>query len=119
MPVEPEAGYGSAQKPPQLIPQRLYPHRFCFQIPSRNFTGFAQAGDVGDILGSGPQTPFVPGPQQHRSNRRTLAHVQHPHSLGGVELVSRHGEQVYPQIIYPNGNLAHGLSGVGVDQCSL
>src|SRR5574338_11342 len=48
--------------------------------------------------------------------QRPLANKQRARALRGVHLVAGDGEQVAPDALHVNGNLARGLHGVGVEE---
>ena len=103
----------------QLIPQGLHPGVFLLQALGRQFAGLAQADDAGDVFGAAPAALFLVAADQEGGELGALAHVEGPHALGGVQFVAgerQHVDGVLPQV---DGDLAHGLHRVGVEQDAL
>jgi hypothetical protein len=67
-------------------------------------------------LGSGTPAGFVIGPVDKRFKRRSAPDVERADSLGSVEFVPRHRQQINTESIYIGCDLADGLRGIGMQQ---
>ncbi len=80
------------------------------------FRRLAQGDDGGTVFGACAAAPFLmPAPQQ-RTKARAAAQIQHADTLWRVQLVARDGKHVDFGVLQVDGNLAHRLHGIGVEQ---
>src|SRR5690349_2045670 len=82
---------------------------------AREFGGFAEPDDSGDIFGAGAETALVMAAVQKLLESRAAADVQSADAFWRVELVSREREQIDAEFFDVNGKLSGGLNGVGVE----
>ena len=77
-----------------------------------------QAGDLVRRQGAGTHAALVPATVHlcRQLGPRLAAHPEHPDTLGAVELVTRDREQIDRQIPQRQGQLAHRLGGVDMQQ---
>ena len=78
--------------------------------------GGAEAGDPGDVLGTGTHPVFLAAAVDHRPYGDAVADVERADAFRSAELVPGHGEQVHVQFVDGERDFADGLGGVGVKQ---
>ena len=77
--------------------------------------GCPQGYHIRHVFGAGPAAPFLGGPVEQRGKGGAAPHVQGPDALGGVKLVSRHGEEIHLQLVHVHRDFADALGRVGVE----
>ena len=84
------------------------------KIPPGDFTGLSQADDVGNVFRPRPAVALLGSPVNKGRKLRPFADELGPDSFGGVQLVAGEGEDVHGQFLQVDGDLSHGLHGVGM-----
>ena len=103
----------------EVIAERGEASGFGEQFSGRKLAGSAEPDDGGDIQGSGAQAALVAASVNLLGDgnpRSAAAHVKGSDAFGAVKLVSRNGEQIDFEVSDVDGELAHGLRGIGVEE---
>ena len=79
-------------------------------------TGRAEAHDGRHPLGAGTVAALLTAAQQQRRQLQSLFHIERAGALGSVDLVAGNGNQIGPQGLGLEGDLAEALDGVGVEE---
>ena len=90
--------------------------------PAGNLTGLAEAHDARHVEGAGAQPLLVPTAvdlRRHPDPGMALPDVQGADPLGTVDLVRGEGHQVDSHRLHVDGNLAHRLGRVAVEEDAL
>jgi len=85
------------------------------EIPKGDFAGGPESGDLEDIFGAGTEIVFVVGAMDLFFERDATADIEGADALGSVKLVAGDGEQINPQLIDADRNLAGRLGGVAME----
>ena len=85
------------------------------ELRAREFGGFAEANDSGNVFGAGAAVAFVMAAVKLRSERRAGADVERADALGAINFVRGDGEQIHAEVIHVERELAGGLHGVAVE----
>ena len=110
-----DAGHLRLQRRPQLVAELGDASSVVCELVRGEAGGGAEADDARHVLGPGPQTAFLAGPDDERRERRAPPDVEGADALWAVALVGRDRQQVHAQVVDRDGDLADRLGGVGVD----
>ena len=87
-------------------------HCFRRHTFASEFAGFRKADDIGDILRTCAARTFLMTAEHEGFEFCAAAHVQNADALGGVKLMSAHGEEVNGHLLDVDGYLACDLHGI-------
>ena len=82
----------------------------------RPLNGCAHSSDTDDIFRSCPLPGLLVAFVEHGQYVYTPTYKQGSYSLGSAEFVGGHGEKVYAQRLYINGNVPDSLGGIRMGQ---
>lgn len=81
---------------------------------TREFSGFTQADDAGDIFRAGTKTSLMMAAKEKLAKVSAALDVNGADTLWGVQLVARERKKIKVERFDVDGNLAGGLHGIGV-----
>ena len=100
----------------QLVAQGAHPGVLLGHFGGGQLAGLAQADDGGDVFRAAAPAMLLVSAVQEGDEGRALADVEDADALGGMELVAGDGEKVDAGVLQVDGDLAHGLDRVGVEE---
>ncbi len=83
--------------------------------PARNFRGFAEAHDAGDVFRAGSETALVVSAIEKLTQTSSTADVKGADPLWRIQFVAGDREQIHLERTDVNGDFACGLHGIGVE----
>ncbi len=98
----------------QTIPHPLHVQGVPAEVALRQFAGLSQGRDPGDVFRSCAPSALVPCAVHEFFKRHVASHVKRSDPLGGINLVSRHGQEVHAELLHGGGDFPRRLGGVGV-----
>ena len=99
----------------QPVAQGFDPDVLFIQFGRGQFGGFAQADDGGHVLGAAAAAVLLVAAEQEGRKLGALAHVEGADALGAMQFVSRQGKHIDLVVGHVDGQFAHGLHRVGVE----
>ena len=82
----------------------------------RNLRRLAQSHNAGHVFRSSPPLPLMPPAVEQRLQPSSLAHIQRPHSLRRVQLVTGNRQQVAANPVHIQRHLGRRLHGIRMEQ---
>ena len=114
MPVDFNVADAIEQSPFEAIAQ--FPFSIdVLEMQSSQFCGFTQPDDAGNVLGTRSASPFLVTADEEGTEAEPAPHVEGTNAFGGVQFMTREGEQVDSTAAQVDGNFAHRLDGIDVE----
>src|SRR5512145_465928 len=101
---------------PEEVAELSYLTLITRQIGQRNLAGLPQAHGEDDVFGPSPTSRLMSSTVDQRFQRAAGAHVQHPNTLGGIELMTSNRQKIDTKLIHECRDFTYGLRRVRMHQ---
>ncbi len=100
----------------ELVPEGRHLRHGLGQLGHGLFQGGGHAHDAGQVLGAGPLAPLLSAALDEVGQDDALFGVEDANALGTVELVGGEGQKINVVFLHVDGDVAHSLDRVGVEE---
>jgi len=99
----------------EFIAQGADACRVFLEREAREFGGFAEADDAGNVFRTGAETALMVAAVKKLLQTRAAANVKRSDAFGAVEFVGGDGKKIDAESFYVERNFSGGLHGIGVE----
>ena len=99
----------------ELIAEAAETLRIVRKRLARNFRGFAEADDSGDVFRTGAHAALVVAAVKKLLQASSASDIEGTDAFGAVDFVAGKREQIELELIHIHGNFSGGLHGIGME----